>query len=133
LGVLVHLKPFPFNTNGEGLTFLLGLTRIGPTIGAFLAVTIYTLMKRFKYWRLNVEQDTDKGSKSPDLFVQEKIEADTDKAHNQQRLLPSLGQITDIIRGHASSEEPRQETHQEAHQEAESSTRPQHPQGPDMV
>jgi hypothetical protein len=83
-------------------------------------------MKRFKYWRLNVEQDTDKGSKSPDLFFQEKIEANTDKAHNQpSRILPSLGQITDILRGNTS--------HEEARPEAESSTRPQQPKGPQIV
>ncbi|PLW21752.1 hypothetical protein PCANC_02935 [Puccinia coronata f. sp. avenae] len=99
---------------------------IGPTLGSFLAVTIYTLMKRFKYWRLNVEQDTDKGSKSPDLFFQEKIEANTDKAHNQpSRILPSLGQITDILRGNIS--------HEEARPEAESSTPPQQPKGPQIV
>ncbi|KAA1082603.1 Aquaporin 4 [Puccinia graminis f. sp. tritici] len=88
---------------------------VGPTLGSFLAVTIYTLMKRFKYWRLNLEQDTDKGSKSPDLFFQEKIEAGTDKANNAQRLLPSLGQITDLLRGNPNNEEGHHESGPSGH------------------
>lgn len=46
-------------------------SRVGPSLGSLLAVTIYALMKWFRYWRLSVGQDTDESSKSPALFVQE--------------------------------------------------------------
>ncbi|KAI7939917.1 hypothetical protein MJO28_013569 [Puccinia striiformis f. sp. tritici] len=100
---------------------------VGPTLGSFLAVTIYTLMKRFKYWRLNFDQDTDKSYKSPDLFTEEKVETDTDKT-NAQRLLPSLGQITDLLRRHGSGDDSLQ-----VQQEGESSTHPNNPTGAHIV
>ncbi|KNZ54040.1 hypothetical protein VP01_3066g5 [Puccinia sorghi] len=101
-------------------TFLRGLEMI---IGC--TVSVYTLMKRFRYWRLNIEQDSDKGSKSPDLFFQEKVEANTDKSQGPQRILPSLGQITDILRGNPS--------HEDSHRAAESSSPLHQPPVPHIV
>lgn len=98
---------------------------VGPTLGSFMAVSVYTLMKRFRYWRLNIEQDSDKGSKSPDLFFQEKVEANTDKSQGPQRILPSLGQITDILRGNPS--------HEDSHRAAESSSPLHQPPVPHIV
>lgn len=46
----------------------ISVNRIGPTLGSLLAVLIYGVMKRFKYWKLNEGQDTDESSKSPALF-----------------------------------------------------------------
>ncbi|KAH9821859.1 aquaporin-like protein [Melampsora americana] len=36
---------------------------VGPTLGSFLAVAIYAIMKRFKYWKLSEGQDTDESKK----------------------------------------------------------------------
>ncbi|EGG08399.1 uncharacterized protein MELLADRAFT_71469 [Melampsora larici-populina 98AG31] len=43
---------------------------LGPSLGSVVAVIVYTIMKRFRYWKLNEGQDTDIGSKSPALFFQ---------------------------------------------------------------
>lgn len=73
---------------------------VGPTLGSFLAVVIYAIMKRFKYWKLNEGQDTDESSKSPALFFQEEPErtqhskADETRAPSM-RVLPSIGQTLD--------------------------------------
>lgn len=42
---------------------------VGPTIGSVLGVVIYAFLKRFEYWKLVKEQDTDEFEQSPALFV----------------------------------------------------------------
>ncbi|KAH9821860.1 aquaporin-like protein [Melampsora americana] len=43
---------------------------LGPSLGSIVAVFVYGIMKRYRYWKLNEGQDTDIGSKSPALFFQ---------------------------------------------------------------
>lgn len=43
---------------------------LGPSLGSIVAVLVYAIMKRYRYWKLNEGQDTDIGSKSPALFFQ---------------------------------------------------------------
>ncbi|KAI8459683.1 aquaporin-like protein [Phakopsora pachyrhizi] len=67
---------------------------LGPTLGSILAVVIYTLMKRFKYWKLNEGQDTDESWKSPALFVEENVEQPTGRKPSIiSRISPSFGQV----------------------------------------
>ncbi|MBW0500530.1 hypothetical protein O181_040245 [Austropuccinia psidii MF-1] len=42
---------------------------LGPTLGSLLAVAIYAVEKRVKYWKVNEGQDTDVPSESPKLFL----------------------------------------------------------------
>ncbi|CAH7682489.1 aquaporin-like protein [Phakopsora pachyrhizi] len=68
--------------------------RLGPTLGSILAVAIYTLMKRFKYWKLNEGQDTDESWKLPALFVEENVEQLTGRKPSIiSRVSPSFGQV----------------------------------------
>lgn len=101
---------------------------VGPSLGAILAVSIYTIMKRCKYWRYNLEQDTDKYSKSPALFLQEMIQQDTNIPSNAQRILPSLAQIAEILRNAA---QPKNNANQP--QEQEIKTVPENIEGVQIV
>ncbi|KAH9821858.1 aquaporin-like protein [Melampsora americana] len=77
---------------------------VGPTLGAFLAVAIYAIMKRFKYWKLNEGQDTDESSKSPALFFHEEPEMTSQKPSDSRapsmRVFPSIGQTLSEVQDH---------------------------------
>ncbi|KAG0141087.1 hypothetical protein CROQUDRAFT_68699 [Cronartium quercuum f. sp. fusiforme G11] len=79
---------------------------VGPTLGAFLAVVIYAILKRYKYWKLNAGQDTDEASKSPALFFREDPEKGVKRNRNpSMRVLPSIGQTIDDGKVHDKSSE----------------------------
>lgn len=69
---------------------------VGPTLGSFLAVSIYAIMKRFKYWKLTEGQDTDESSKSPTLFQHETDHTQPSKSSEKRgpsvKVIPSIGQ-----------------------------------------
>lgn len=108
---------------------------VGPTLGSLLAVLIYAIMKRFKYWKLNQGQDTDESSKSPTLFFEENIGNEEPKTRSNPVgnsrsgggggvLWPSLGQTVDRVRnerdegneGTAASISTRQTQQDKGHQ-----------------
>ncbi|EGG08398.1 uncharacterized protein MELLADRAFT_42897 [Melampsora larici-populina 98AG31] len=69
---------------------------VGPSLGSFLAVAIYAIMKRFKYWKLTEGQDTDESSKSPTLFQHEPDRSQHSGASEKRgpsvRVIPSISQ-----------------------------------------
>lgn len=69
---------------------------VGPSLGSISAVIIYMIMKRFQYWKSNSQQDTDRFSKSPALFLEEEID---EKYDENQKVLLSLGQLTILLGG----------------------------------
>ncbi|KAG0139176.1 hypothetical protein CROQUDRAFT_70309 [Cronartium quercuum f. sp. fusiforme G11] len=88
-----HFIPF----SDSSLDLFVRIYWVGPTLGALLAVTIYVIMKRFKYWKLNAGQDTDESYKSPALFIQEdpkKAGAEGSWGPSAQ-VVPSIGQTID--------------------------------------
>lgn len=99
------------------------IIRVGPSLGSFLAVAIYAIMKRFKYWKLNEGQDTDESSKSPALFFQEESTTEPSKPENRapsMRVLPSIAQTLSGDEKRAVVQpQPQEEDHQQLERERE--------------